>query len=532
MRLCVFPYVIGSLLLLSACGGGGSGSGGTGSSSSSSDEADLTQAEAVGELDSLTANFSEGGDWQGTALTGQFVDEFGFKVGVRYAESLTTEMAEYNANPDGESGGFNCLLSLTAAPSLDEAELDTQGCLPLEVVNDAPQAQALKKAALTGAPAQKQDFTCVESTEDGVTCTTTSEGFTLEGPVDSVSCDDGTALTRLSENGRASVWGLSAEQAAAFGSDFTLEDCTAYAFADSAAGNPLEGVISGQFVLEDATAPVIELGELSFTQTLTDDTPRDIGQVCLSATATDAIDGEVAVALTLTDSEATLEQTDPEQVEGESCFALDDFSGLEAYVAATAEDSSGNRASANSAVFSVDANNAPECQQSSTPTYNADSGEQDLTTVLSCTDPEGDDMTYGNATLNTDGLTDDGSQTVSVSDGQSNATFDVDYRIDTPEPANADPVVSQQPVNIGTSIGQAIDINNASGVACTDSDGDSLTYSNSINGSGSYTPEGEPRMETFTVTCSDGQGGSATSQEATLYICPEGFVWDGNTGCE
>jgi len=198
-------------------------------------------------------------------------------------------------------------------------------------------------------------------------------------------------------------------------------------------------------------------------------------------------------------------------------------------------------------------NRAPFVDEpSDNPNYKPETGHYSLTTdedkpvsgQVKATDPDGDALTYakgsdpahGPVTVNGDGTWTytpakdyNGSDTftVTVSDGQggtATATIDIGVnpvndppKIDDPNSGNFDPVTGHY--SLTTDEDKPV----SGQVKATDADGDALTYAKGADpahgsvvvnedGTWTYTPAKDYNgSDTFTVTVSDGQGGTATA---------------------
>ncbi len=97
------------------------------------------------------------------------------------------------------------------------------------------------------------------------------------------------------------------------------------------------------------------------------------------------------------------------------------------------------------------------------------------------------------------------------------------------------PVITQQPINLGCTNGDTlIDIVTLSGIAATDADNDSLTYTSSVGANYSCVNAGgvfDPIVtQSYNVEVTDGQD-PVTSNTKTIYVCPTGLSFDGSDGC-
>lgn len=333
---------------LSACGGG------SGGGSPQETPVDLTRQEASSALEQQLGGFTPDTTLSDTSL-GVFEDAQGNRAQLEYTSALSSTQSSYNANPDGQAGGVNCFKAVTPTSQIDVGSISTQGCLPFEVVQSSQvNSFALKQATSASPQAIVQNYSC-----DTQGCESVGlNGFKVEGEVAYVQCDS-TSLSKLQESGRMSQWGLTSSEAMSYGNDFSIENCTAYRSVDSTQGNSLEGKITGTWNFADTQAPQITIQDVSYTTTLQDGSPRDVGDVCVQAIAQDNDDGDVtpSVDYALKSLNGQLEQTTYSSTpQGAACFSLGDFGGLESQVQITAQDSAGNQRVATTSSFTPDVN--------------------------------------------------------------------------------------------------------------------------------------------------------------------------------
>ncbi len=236
----------------------------------------------------------------------------------------------------------------------------------------------------------------------------------------------------------------------------------------------------------------------------------------------------------LTYAEASEASNGEVTVNADGTFTYDpdpNFSGSDAFTF-TASDGAATSSPATYSITVTAANDGPSCENDSGTT-----GEDtQLADTVACTDPEGDSLTYaegtgpanGSLTLNADGtftydpdpnFSGSDSFTFTASDGS--ATSDPATYSITVTAANDGPSCSN---DSGTT---DEDTQLADTVACSDPDGDSLTYAEgtgpangtlAFNSDGTFTYDPDPNFsgsDAFTFTASDGE---LTSDAATYSI--------------
>ena len=371
---------------LSACGGG------SGGGSPQETPVDLTRQEASSVLEQQLGGFTRDTTLSDRSL-GVFEDSQGNKVQLEYSSGLTSAQSAYNQNPDGQSGGVNCFKSISPSSQIDVSSISSQGCLPFEVTQSAQVTSFDLKEATSSPQVVVQNYSC-----DTQGCTSTGlNGFKVEGEVAYVECDS-TSLSKLQETGRMSEWGLTPSEAMSYGNDFSVENCTAYRSVGSTQGNSLEGKITGTWNFADTQAPQITVDDVSYTTTLQDGSPRDVGEVCVQATAQDNEDGDVTTSVdyTLKSLNGQLEQTSySTNPQGAACFSLGDFGGLESQVQITAQDSSGNQGSTTTSSFTPDVNTTGAYQSGGGNVECFTNETISLPAVSFAQDPQGDSVSQG-----------------------------------------------------------------------------------------------------------------------------------------
>ena len=185
-----------------------------------------------------------------------------------------------------------------------------------------------------------------------------SGDFAMEGKTPEIACDDLT-LTADENN----VHTLSEETLSA---NNTFTDLETILLCSQSVSNTsgsdetssLNGNIRIEYRLVENTAPEVTITSTNYSSTLGDGTPRDIGEVCASITATDPSGIESLVAEVYSVS-GTVDPQTMSLNNGQYCASLENLGDESMFIRATATDTIGDSTVIDSPVYAIDKDNAP-----------------------------------------------------------------------------------------------------------------------------------------------------------------------------
>lgn len=446
-------------------------------------------------------------------------------------EELSQTDIDFNQRPVGQN--FQHILSVIVS-------VDGVSVMP---AGDVFASESLTEAQLNTLSATGDLYYVINVTinnnlERGITTIETMGDFTLVGKTVAVQCED-IALTGNEVN-RFTVLDTDVAEIMNRFSDYepTSLACEQITTGSNGAdvSSPLYGALQIIATTTEATAPVVTIDDISFSETLSDGTGRDVGNICANIIATDA--GEIAsqtVAL-------RTPQGDIEMLLGSDdayCLSLQGLGGQSVQIIAQATDNLDLTGEILSAQFLIDENEAPtdiggfadiECESE-------DIIENNVISAVS-TDPEGDAVSY---TIVRDGVNRGSIDTfecqntefyIEAEDVHGAVGVSQSYIVNrkVTQPANTPPVLTVEDTTIGGVEGQTIDPISLSGAICTDAESSVTLTPNSFTLPATPDPF-SVATGNLTLTCTDIENASAT-QSINYVSCPAGTNYNSfNNGC-